>query len=587
MKEFPASELEFTFVKEASAYSQLRQTSGASSYFLECHGSFKQNGKGYIILEHADQGSLLDFYKRNDLPVDKAHYESFWRNFANLFMGVAMLHHIGKRPGAVSFRCIHQDLKPANIFVFKGPDEHAYDYRFKIGDLGLSSLDLVGIQDEDRLALDNQSTKMYGAPELTSHHNQLAILPQGVTFEVDVWSLGCLTAESLVWTVSGERGREQFLELRKAQTRRIPNHDAQGYGGCFHDGVARLSAVDDMLRIAIDNSRKFDWLTERVSKFVLERVLLQQWRRIPVQILHSQFGDLLKAADQHHRGSEMTGSEIAALPVNLNARESPQSRTWMAAHVETNSALEVPTLSSLPARSPPGGLLPSPNRPGVQPVVATQPEVSAYNFPYPSSPVSKHAGRPMRASVPAPSTGTNTAGGFPRHSYSDPRHARAVASTQSSMRIQDPTKPVHGIYARSSHPVNGLCAGIPIREQYSFPDLTDTPLQSHDEDELYDQLGVHNPETPDRNGSRRRRGKQPETPANVNSNRGAPNVKSTEYARITIEQVNEWITEKKDADRLRRRPPPPLQDQARVLSQLQGREQVRLLGHAHDWFCYI
>lgn len=185
MKEYQERELEFSFSNEVEAYTVLGnkgEMEKASKCFLRYYGSFIQNGKGFILLEYADQGSLLDFLRKNHLPHERSELYRLWKSLSkNLFLGLEMLHSLDQRKTTNVLRGVHQDLKPENIFVFSGEDGTPYNYRFKIGDFGLSSISLVEAKGEEMAGPDNKSTKMYGAPELTNHYEDLAHLDKGVT----------------------------------------------------------------------------------------------------------------------------------------------------------------------------------------------------------------------------------------------------------------------------------------------------------------------------------------------------------------------------------------------------------------------
>jgi hypothetical protein len=59
----------------------------------------------------------------------------------------------------------------------------------------------------------------------------------------DIWSLGCVFSEVLVWSVLGREALADYLELRRIATDNLKN---TGSSGCFHDGEKVSSAVHDM-----------------------------------------------------------------------------------------------------------------------------------------------------------------------------------------------------------------------------------------------------------------------------------------------------------------------------------------------------
>jgi len=59
----------------------------------------------------------------------------------------------------------------------------------------------------------------------------------------DVFSLGCVFSEALVWSTLGAKGVEAYRLMRRASTEKIAELRRTAYSGCFHDGERVLSAV--------------------------------------------------------------------------------------------------------------------------------------------------------------------------------------------------------------------------------------------------------------------------------------------------------------------------------------------------------
>lgn len=111
-----------TYQNEVDFYTHLENLSIPNShkYFLKFHGCFVMQGKGFVILECADQGSLQDFFKQNNFPYDHEELHGLWRNLADLFLGLSIIHNCdGNDDQGGTIRAVHQDFKPANIFVFR------------------------------------------------------------------------------------------------------------------------------------------------------------------------------------------------------------------------------------------------------------------------------------------------------------------------------------------------------------------------------------------------------------------------------------------------------------------------------------
>lgn len=303
MKEFDSSEIEVSFKNEVDSYITLANKIRPEIYaehFLKCYGSFKKGDKAFIMLEYTDQGSLWDFFKRNELPLEKHELYYLWTSLSNLFIGLDYIHSLEQVSinSNSEVRCVHQDLKPANIFVFKQGDENSYRYRFKIGDFGMSSIALVRSRSKSIKSRDNASTKMYGAPELTHHYSDLDDVDYGVLWDTDIWSMGCVLFEVLIWTICGSRGLSEFFRMRQRDTENVPRHTPQGYSGCFHDGKKRIHAVDEMKDLAMQRKRVFDDLSDSIGNIILKEMLRPSDKsRLEARALLHRFGDILVAEE--------------------------------------------------------------------------------------------------------------------------------------------------------------------------------------------------------------------------------------------------------------------------------------------------
>ncbi|KAF3687912.1 Serine/threonine-protein kinase PLK1 [Channa argus] len=130
------------------------------------HGFFEDDDFVFVVLEICRRRSLLELHKRR-----KAVTEPEARYFmTQLLNGVQYLH---------NNRVIHRDLKLGNIFLND-------DMAVKIGDFGLATK--IEFDGERKKTL--CGTPNYIAPEV--------LCKKGHSYEVDVWSLGCILYTLLV-----------------------------------------------------------------------------------------------------------------------------------------------------------------------------------------------------------------------------------------------------------------------------------------------------------------------------------------------------------------------------------------------------
>ncbi|XP_045569644.1 serine/threonine-protein kinase PLK1 isoform X2 [Salmo salar] len=130
------------------------------------HGFFEDDDFVFVVLEICRRRSLLELHKRRKAVTEpEARYYMM-----QLVKGCQYLH---------DNRVIHRDLKLGNIFL-------SDDMDVKIGDFGLATK--IEFEGERKKTL--CGTPNYIAPEV--------LCKKGHSFEVDVWSLGCILYTLLV-----------------------------------------------------------------------------------------------------------------------------------------------------------------------------------------------------------------------------------------------------------------------------------------------------------------------------------------------------------------------------------------------------
>ncbi|XP_068445496.1 serine/threonine-protein kinase PLK1 [Clinocottus analis] len=130
------------------------------------HGFFESDDFVFVVLEICRRRSLLELHKRRKAVTEpEARYY-----MTQLLKGVQYLH---------DNKVIHRDLKLGNIFLND-------DMEVKIGDFGLATK--IEFDGERKKTL--CGTPNYIAPEV--------LCKKGHSYEVDVWSLGCILYTLLV-----------------------------------------------------------------------------------------------------------------------------------------------------------------------------------------------------------------------------------------------------------------------------------------------------------------------------------------------------------------------------------------------------
>ncbi|XP_051876688.1 serine/threonine-protein kinase PLK1 [Pristis pectinata] len=157
------------------------------------HGFFEDDDFVYVVLELCRRRSLLELHKRRKAVTEpEARYY-----LRQTILGTQYLH---------NNHVIHRDLKLGNLFLND-------DMEVKIGDFGLATT--VQYEGERKKTL--CGTPNYIAPEV--------IGKKGHSFEVDVWSLGCIMYTLLVGKPPFETSclKETYLRIKKNEYN-IPKH---------------------------------------------------------------------------------------------------------------------------------------------------------------------------------------------------------------------------------------------------------------------------------------------------------------------------------------------------------------------------
>lgn len=103
----------------------------------------------------------------------------------------------------------HGDLKPENILVFK---DTTWLGTLKIADLGLAKQHQFATESRHQVTSTKHATLHYKAPEAVTNMQE----PRSRRY--DVWSMGCIILESIIWLLYGSHGLDQFyLEHKRFQ----------------------------------------------------------------------------------------------------------------------------------------------------------------------------------------------------------------------------------------------------------------------------------------------------------------------------------------------------------------------------------
>ena len=197
--------------------------------------AYVHNGIYNLLFSPADmdlKAFLLLEYRKTGFEEDRSILKAIY----GLSCGLKHLHYFELESPYESlkrFHGTHHDIKPGNILV-RGLD-------FILADFGLSRLKPV---DEDSRTVWKAGTFEYGSPEcrdpLTWEHGNIGRAS-------DIWSLGCIVSELIVYMRNGSKGVQEFRQARVAD-------GPHGKASAFHDGECLKQSVIEVLSNAAETN---------------------------------------------------------------------------------------------------------------------------------------------------------------------------------------------------------------------------------------------------------------------------------------------------------------------------------------------
>lgn len=170
-----------------------------------------ERGKArYLLFRWAEEGHLRSFWRANSRPtLSGGLVADAVRQIKGLADALDQLHTGRHRPGGESFR--HGDLKPENILcvtVRQSSTEEICMPQLKISDMGLTKPHNVATELRPPTSM-QYTTKRYEPPEVLSN---LDAGPGqgGRSRRYDMWSLGCVILETIIWLLFGTNDLESF-----------------------------------------------------------------------------------------------------------------------------------------------------------------------------------------------------------------------------------------------------------------------------------------------------------------------------------------------------------------------------------------
>lgn len=176
-----------------------------SEHLIKAIAYYRKGKEHCFMFPWAEKGNIWDFWTKNTPSTERSYIIWVFRQLIGLTGAIEKLHH-GDGEMGLDSNCRHGDLKPENILCFKTKDGKEDNPRLVITDVGLAKVHNKATDLRKRTA-PTVSTKRYAPPELTIDPNT----PKSRRF--DVWSLGCIFLEFVIWLLYRAEKLEEFCKV--------------------------------------------------------------------------------------------------------------------------------------------------------------------------------------------------------------------------------------------------------------------------------------------------------------------------------------------------------------------------------------
>ena len=207
----------------------------------------------YLLCEWALKGNLQEMWEGLKKPtLTPAFVKEITIQLAGLADAICTAHY----PSDKEVGILHGDLKPANILCFPGDDKSggggsSYFGTLKIGDWGMGKLTPGDTRLMKAVTATGRASVLYEPPE-----TETGVIVKGLgkplkkrTRLYDVWAMGCIILEFIVWMLEGSSGLEQYYLDIAGRQRDKPYYAMRGSLGGEKPEL-RQAVVDKIEKLA-------------------------------------------------------------------------------------------------------------------------------------------------------------------------------------------------------------------------------------------------------------------------------------------------------------------------------------------------
>ncbi|RTE68477.1 hypothetical protein BHE90_017145 [Fusarium euwallaceae] len=184
------AEIRRMWENEARAWKEIRNFH--HTHLVTPVASILRGSQKLLLFDWADGGDLREFWETDIWPLTKSLILEVISQLLGLSRGLLQLHR---------GNCRHGDLKPENILIFRDSTTIGV---LKFGDMGSSKTHRQSTGFRDDRTSTRVGTLRYEPPEAMTAEDK----PRSRRY--DIWSVGCIMLEFVIWLVHGPKGLRRF-----------------------------------------------------------------------------------------------------------------------------------------------------------------------------------------------------------------------------------------------------------------------------------------------------------------------------------------------------------------------------------------
>ncbi|KAJ8129636.1 hypothetical protein O1611_g3997 [Lasiodiplodia mahajangana] len=167
-------------------------------HFVSFIGGFERAGKRYVMFKWVDGGNLREFWRNHSWSRNAGLIRWALGQMKGIADGLEKLHFLDPKK---QDNCRHGDLKPENIVRSQKPGPFGL---LQIADMGLAKIHSIPTALRPMATTTLAGTIRYQPPEIQTSTSGTR------SRSYDVWSMGCILFELIIWLLLGPEGLKEF-----------------------------------------------------------------------------------------------------------------------------------------------------------------------------------------------------------------------------------------------------------------------------------------------------------------------------------------------------------------------------------------